>query len=71
MSENKENKQKKNTIDYEQWLYSSMCSTCPYAKKCHEECDCCEEYLEASGEMGETDSFLESYDSYLEEMKGG
>ena len=32
--------------DIEYKLYKMMCSDCPNAKKCHEECDTCEEYDE-------------------------
>ena len=32
--------------ELEQVLYNEMCSTCRSAKKCHEECETCEEYEE-------------------------
>lgn len=30
--------------DLEYQLYRLMCGSCPNAKKCHEECETCEEY---------------------------
>lgn len=34
----------KKIVDIEQKLYAKMCSNCPSAKKCHEQCENCEEY---------------------------
>lgn len=30
----------------EEIIYARMCKSCPNAKKCHEECETCEEYEE-------------------------
>ena len=30
-----------------QVVYNIMCATCPYAKKCHDECTACDEFLDA------------------------
>ena len=30
--------------DLEYQVYKRLCSQCPNAKKCHEECETCEEY---------------------------
>lgn len=30
-----------------QEVYDIMCFACPYAKKCHDECTECDEFLEA------------------------
>lgn len=27
-------------------IYEKMCKSCPYAKKCHEECEYCDEFLD-------------------------
>ena len=32
------------TYDIEMKLYQQMCSNCPYAKECHENCENCEEF---------------------------
>lgn len=34
-------------IDREQYIYSKMCGSCPNAKRCHDECEVCEEYEKA------------------------
>ena len=35
-----------NEKDLAYQLYRLMCSECPNARKCHEECETCEEYNE-------------------------
>ena len=32
--------------DIEMQLYSEMCANCPYAKKCHEDCENCDDFEE-------------------------
>ena len=32
-------------------LYSKMCTNCQYAKKCHEECEECDDFLGAYEEL--------------------
>jgi hypothetical protein len=34
--------------DIEMALYKRMCRSCPNARKCHEECETCEEYEKES-----------------------
>lgn len=33
-----------NEKDLEYQLYKAMCSSCPNARKCHEECEPCDEF---------------------------
>lgn len=35
----------------EEDLYQELCSNCPSAKKCHEECTYCDEYIKRSEEQ--------------------
>lgn len=37
--------------DLEYQLYKRLCSHCPNAKQCHEECETCETFDEELGEL--------------------
>lgn len=42
--------------DIEYIVYQKLCSNCPNAKQCHEECETCEEYdKEISESYGKVD----------------
>lgn len=40
----------KEDLEYE--LYKRMCGSCPNAKRCHEECENCDEYEEELERLG-------------------
>ena len=40
--------------DLEMKIYQMLCSNCPNARKCHEQCETCEEYDEEIRKVEET-----------------
>ena len=48
----------------EEHVYSRMCSCCEYARRCHEECESCDEYYEAVEELENDENCPKAFYEY-------